>query len=93
MKFAIVIGVAVCSITQSAQAQTVAEKEVLQFERDGCKAFLDADVAALERVLTPDFGGRDATLPESNCVATPFDSGQGRLRAIALTFSRNCGRC
>ena len=30
-------------------------KEVLQFERDACKAFLDADVAALERVLTPDF--------------------------------------
>ena len=36
-------------------AQTPAEQEVLQFERDGCKAFLDADVAALERVLTPDF--------------------------------------
>ena len=31
------------------------EQEVLQFERDACKAFLDADVAALERVLTPDF--------------------------------------
>jgi ketosteroid isomerase-like protein len=36
-------------------AQTPAEQEVLQFERDACKAFLDADVAALERVLTPDF--------------------------------------
>ena len=36
-------------------AQTPAQQEVLQFERDGCKAFLDADVAALERVLTPDF--------------------------------------
>jgi len=36
-------------------AQTPAEKEVLQFERDACKAFLDADVAALERVLTPGF--------------------------------------
>src|SRR5262249_37522032 len=36
-------------------AQTTAEREVLQFERDACKAFLDADAAALERVLTPDF--------------------------------------
>src|SRR5215217_2173259 len=36
-------------------AQTLAQQEVLQFERDACKAFLDADVAVLERVLTPDF--------------------------------------
>jgi ketosteroid isomerase-like protein len=36
-------------------AQTPAQQEVLRFERDACKAFLDADVAALERVLTPDF--------------------------------------
>jgi len=36
-------------------AQTPAEQEVLQFEREACKAFLDADVAMLERVLTPEF--------------------------------------
>jgi len=36
-------------------AQTPAQQEVLQFERDACKSFLDADVAALERVLTSDF--------------------------------------
>ena len=36
-------------------AQTPTEQEVLQFEREACKAFLDADVAALERVLTPEF--------------------------------------
>ena len=36
-------------------SQMPAQQEVLQFERDACKAFLDADVAALERVLTPDF--------------------------------------
>jgi ketosteroid isomerase-like protein len=36
-------------------AQTTDENDVLQFERDACKAFLDADVTALERVLTPDF--------------------------------------
>ena len=40
---------------QLSLGQTFAEKEVLQFERDACKAFLDADVAGLERVLTPDF--------------------------------------
>jgi hypothetical protein len=36
-------------------AQTPTEQEVLQFEREACKAFLDADSAALERVLTPEF--------------------------------------
>src|ERR1043166_4795681 len=36
-------------------AQTPAQQEVLQFEREACKAFLSADVSALERVLTPDF--------------------------------------
>jgi ketosteroid isomerase-like protein len=36
-------------------AQTPAQQEVLQFERDAGKAFLDANVPALERVLTPDF--------------------------------------
>jgi hypothetical protein len=36
-------------------AQTPTEKDVLQFERDACKAFLDADPVALKRVLTPDF--------------------------------------
>ena len=40
---------------QFSLAQTTDEKDVLQFERDACKAFLDADVSALERVLTPDF--------------------------------------
>jgi hypothetical protein len=36
-------------------AQTPTEKDVLQFERDACKAFLDADPVALKRVLAPDF--------------------------------------
>ena len=36
-------------------AQTPAQQEVVQFEYEACKAFLDADVAALERVLTPEF--------------------------------------
>src|SRR5216110_995335 len=46
------VGVLTCRLSF---AQTPAQTEVLQFERDACKAFLDADLAALERVLTPDF--------------------------------------
>jgi hypothetical protein len=38
-----------------ALAETPAQQEVLQFERDACKPFVDADVAGLERVLAPDF--------------------------------------
>jgi len=36
-------------------AQTPAQQEVLKFERDACKPFVDADVPGLERVLTADF--------------------------------------
>jgi ketosteroid isomerase-like protein len=46
------VAVLICRLSL---AQTPTQQEVLQFERDACKAFLDADVAALERVLTPDF--------------------------------------
>ena len=46
------LAVLVCRFSH---AQTPAQQEVLKFERDACKAFLDADVSALERVLTPDF--------------------------------------
>jgi hypothetical protein len=35
--------------------QMPAQQEVLQFERDACKPFIDADEAGLERVLTADF--------------------------------------
>jgi ketosteroid isomerase-like protein len=53
MKVATVVSLfLVCA---SALAQSAAEREVLQFERDACKPFLDADVSALERVLTEDF--------------------------------------
>jgi len=55
MKVSIVIGLLGILCAQFGQAQSLREKEVLQFERDACKAFLDADPAALERVLTPDF--------------------------------------
>ena len=50
--FIVVLATSVCRLSAE---QTPAQKEVLQFERDACKAFLDADSAALERVLTPDF--------------------------------------
>ena len=36
-------------------AQSAAENDVLQFERDACMGFLQADAAALERDLTDDF--------------------------------------
>ena len=50
--FIVLLAIAAC---QFCLAQTPAQQEVLQFERDACKAFLEVDVAALERVLTPDF--------------------------------------
>jgi hypothetical protein len=43
------------TLSSAIAGETPAQKEVLQFERDACKGFVDADVAALERVLTPDF--------------------------------------
>jgi ketosteroid isomerase-like protein len=55
MKTATLIVFVAVLVCRFSLAQTPAEQEVLQFERDACKAFLDADVAALERVLTPDF--------------------------------------
>ena len=55
MKTATLIVGLVASTCRFSSAQTQAQQEVLQFERDACKAFLDADVSALERVLTPDF--------------------------------------
>ena len=55
MKTAALIVVLVVLTLRLSFAQIPAQQEVIQFERDACKAFLDADVAALERVLTPDF--------------------------------------
>ena len=55
MKTAALIVFLVVLIFRFSFAQTPAQQEVIQFERDACKAFLDADVSALERVLTPDF--------------------------------------
>jgi hypothetical protein len=55
MKLALLICLLATSVNQMLPAQSSAEKDVLQFERDACKPFLDANVAALERVLTDDF--------------------------------------
>jgi ketosteroid isomerase-like protein len=55
MKAAMLIVLLAVLASRFSIAQTPAEQEVLQFERDACKAFLDADVAALKRVLTPNF--------------------------------------
>lgn len=51
-KLIVLLAVLTCRFSS---AQTPTQQEVLQFERDECKAFIDADVPALERVLTPDF--------------------------------------
>ncbi len=55
MKTATLIVLLAVAACQFCVAQTPAQQEVLQFERDACKAFLDADTGALERVLAPDF--------------------------------------
>src|SRR2546423_6944654 len=55
MKTATLVVFAAFFACQFSLAQTTDEKDVLQFERDACKAFLDADVAALEQVLAADF--------------------------------------
>jgi len=55
MKSATLIVLVAVLTSRFSSAQTPAQQEVLQFERDACKAFLDADVSALEHVLTPDF--------------------------------------
>lgn len=55
MKLTLLICLLVISVNQSLVAQSSAEQDVLRFERDACKAFLDADPAALELVLTDDF--------------------------------------
>jgi|GEM_PF-541746 len=55
MKIATVIALTAVLAARFCVAQTTPEQEVLEFERHACKAFLDADVAALERVLTPGF--------------------------------------
>ena len=55
MKTATLVVLLAVSACRFSLAQTPAEQEVLQFEREACKAFLEADVAALERVLTPEF--------------------------------------
>ncbi|MGA7275454.1 MAG: nuclear transport factor 2 family protein [Candidatus Udaeobacter sp.] len=55
IKLALVICLLAIPVSQSLVARSSAEKDVLQFERDACKAFLDADPAALQRVLTDDF--------------------------------------
>jgi ketosteroid isomerase-like protein len=55
MKTATLVAFVAVLACRSSLAQTPTEQEVLQFERDACKAFLDADVAALKRVLTPGF--------------------------------------
>src|SRR5262245_59703176 len=55
LKTATLVVLLVVLVCRFSPAQTAAPQEALQFERDACKAFLDADAGALEQVLTPDF--------------------------------------
>ncbi|MGE5208918.1 MAG: nuclear transport factor 2 family protein [Alphaproteobacteria bacterium] len=55
MKTPILIIFAIVTACRFGLAQSLTEREALQFERDACKAFLDADPVALERVMTADF--------------------------------------
>ena len=49
------VSLLVICATQCLAAQSAVEEEVLQFERDACKGFLEADPTALTRDLTHDF--------------------------------------
>jgi hypothetical protein len=55
MKLAILAALLLVWADEYSLAQGAIEKEVLQFEHNTCKAFVEADIAALERALTDDF--------------------------------------
>jgi Domain of unknown function (DUF4440) len=55
MKRAILVALVVVSTGLGLAAGSENDKDVLQFEREACQAFLDGTPAALERVLTDDF--------------------------------------
>lgn len=55
MKMARFVALVFLGATECVLAQSTGETEVLQFEREACKAFLNANAVELERVLTPDF--------------------------------------
>src|SRR6476646_3600032 len=76
MKTATLIVLLAVEAWQFCVAQTPTQQEVLKFERDACKAFLEADVVALERVLTPDF-----TLTLSNGEVSTRADGINELRS------------
>src|SRR5437588_8291371 len=81
MKATTVVALMAIVACRFSPAQTTDEKEVLEFERDACKAFLDADVAALERVLTPDF-----TLTLSNGEVSTRTNEIGELRSGKMHY-------
>ena len=82
MKSATLVGLVAVLACRFSLAQTPAQQEVLQFERDACKAFLDADVAALERMLTPEF-----TLTLSNGEVSTRADEINELRSAKVHYS------
>ncbi len=73
MKTATLVVFAAVFAWQFSLAQTKDEKDVLQFERDACKAFLDADVAALERVLNGEVSTRADEINELRSGKVHYD--------------------
>lgn len=55
MKNAILVALIFVSTGLGLVTGSATDKDVLQFEREACQAFLDGTPAALERVLTDDF--------------------------------------
>ena len=86
MKTAALIALWAASACQFSLAQTTAEKDVLQFERDACKAFLDADPAGLERVLTADF---TLTLSNGQVSTRPDEINELRSRKVHYDVFEN----
>jgi ketosteroid isomerase-like protein len=81
MKTATLVAVLAVLACRFLFAQTSTEQEVLQFERDACKPFVDADVAGLERVLTADF-----TLTDSKGEMTTRASEINELRSGKMHY-------
>jgi ketosteroid isomerase-like protein len=65
-----------------APAPSTAEKEVMQVTQDACRAFLEADVAAAEALLAPEF-----TLVNSRAVVQSRDEVMTEIRARDPVYS------
>ena len=72
----------------SSFAQNAAENEVLQFERDVCKAFQQADIPTLEKRLTDDF---TLTLSNGEVSSRADEIGELRTGKVHYDIFENSG--